>query len=339
MSAPGSPAAPRPPASLLEVRDLRKRFVLGGGALRRPSGWVHAVDGVSFRIERGETLGLVGESGCGKTTVARLLPRLIEPSGGDILFEGESLLGASPARLRRLRPRIQLVFQESTGALDPRKTVEDSVGEGLVLAGARTRKARIDRIVDALARTGLEPGEHLGRFPHELSGGERQRVGIARAIVVDPSVLVCDEVVSSLDASTAGQILDLLDALQRDRGHGCLFISHDLSTVRRVSHRVAVMYLGRIVESGPADRLLREPHHPYTRALLDAWPAEHPSGRKEGRGPRGEVPSAIAPPPGCRFHPRCPRVMERCRREDPPGAEQGPGHVSWCFLERERDRG
>ena len=326
---------------LLEVRDLVVRFHVRHGLLRRQVAAIQAVDGVSLEVARGETLGLVGESGCGKTTLARAILRLVETTSGDVLLDGESLVAVAPGRLRALRRRLQLVFQDSTSALNPRRTVESTVGEGLLLAGVRRRRERRAIVSDLLTRVGLDPARHLSAYPHELSGGQRQRVGIARALVVRPWLVICDEAVSSLDVSVEAQILNLLRQLQAEDGHGYLFISHDLSVVRYLSDRVAVMYLGRIVETGPAGALYEAPHHPYTRALLDAAPsasARGPSASARGRRERivlpGEPPSPIDPPRGCRFHPRCPKVMDRCRMEDPPAVAVGPGHASWCFLPR-----
>lgn len=331
MKSPQPPAhTPSPP--LVEVRDLAQHFPLRRGLFRQVVGAVRAVDGVSFALEKGRTLGLVGESGSGKTTLARCLLRLIEPTAGSVLFEGEPLLAASRRRLRGLRARMQLIFQDPAGALNPRMTVEGAVGEGLMHAGVRSRRTRRERVADALARVGLDARRHLTCYPHELSGGQRQRVGIARALVLRPRLIVCDEAVSSLDVSLEAQILNLLAQLQAEEGFTYLFISHDLSVVRHISDRVGVLYLGRLVELGPASRLYEEPHHPYTRALLASTPASHPARRGRSRVLGGETPSAAAPPGGCRFHGRCPQVQERCRIEEPGPVEIGPGHVSWCFL-------
>jgi len=321
---------------LLEVENLVKHFPVYGGVLRRVVGQVRAVDGVSFSIRRGETFSLVGESGCGKTTLGRSVLRLIEPSGGEVNFDGESILSASPARLRALRREMQAVFQDPYGSLNPRMTVEAIVTEGLINMGTRGRSARRERVAEVLDRVGLDPRRHLRRYPHEFSGGQRQRIGIARALVVRPRFIVCDEAVSSLDVSVQAQIINLLMRLQKEEDYSYLFIAHDLSVVRHVSDHVGVMYLGRLAEVGPRERIHSRPHHPYTRALLASRPAQHPRERESGAALQGEVPSPIAPPSGCRFHTRCPFVMDRCRTEEPPAREIGPGHLSWCFLEEER---
>ncbi|MBI4605818.1 MAG: ABC transporter ATP-binding protein [Planctomycetes bacterium] len=323
-------AADRP---LLEVEGLVKRFPIERGVFRRPAGWVRAVDGVSFEVRRGETLCLVGESGSGKTTLGRVILRLLEPTAGDVRLDGESILRAAGRRLRRLRRDMQVVFQDPYGSLNPRMTAGAAVAEGLVAAGVRSRREREERAAAMLRRVGLDPAGTLGRYPHELSGGQRQRVAIARALVLRPRFVVCDEPVSSLDLSVQAQILNLLLELKAQEGYTYLFITHDMSVVRHVADRVAVMYLGRIVEIGPAAEVLAAPHHPYTRALLEAAPATHPRDRGRRKPLEGEVPSPASPPPGCRFHTRCPLVMDRCRSEEPPAKPVGPGHVSWCFLE------
>jgi oligopeptide/dipeptide ABC transporter ATP-binding protein len=317
---------------LLEAGGLTRHFAVHRGVLRRVVAHVRAVDGVSFRLAAGETLSLVGESGSGKTTVGRLCLRLLEPTSGTIRLDGESLLEIPPARWRRLRRQMQIVFQDPAASLNPRLTAGASVAEGLEIQGLRGGELH-GRVADILARVGLDPLEHADRYPHELSGGQKQRVAIARALVVEPRLLVCDEPVSSLDVSVQAQILNLLERLKAEAGFTCLFISHDLAVVRHLSDHVAVMYLGRIVESGPAGAIFATPHHPYTRALLDAVPASHPRDRGKRQPLAGEVPSPMAPPPGCRFHPRCPVAMDRCRREEPPERELGGGHVSACWLE------
>jgi len=310
---------------LVEARGLVKHFPLGRSVLR-------AVDGVSFTIARGETLCLVGESGSGKSTLGRMILRLLEPTAGDAFFEGEPIFALSGRRLRDLRRHMTMIFQDPLGSLSPRWLVEDIVSEGLINFGPRRRSARRALVEEALERVGLDPRLHLRRYPNELSGGQRQRVGIARALVLEPRFIVCDEPVSSLDVSIQAQILNLLAKLKREEGHSYLFISHDLSVVRHLGDRVAVLYLGRIAEIGPASSVYASPHHPYTKALLESVPASHPSER--GRAPHlgGEIPSPVDPPSGCRFHTRCPFAMERCRIEEPPPVEVGPGHQSWCFL-------
>jgi oligopeptide/dipeptide ABC transporter ATP-binding protein len=316
---------------LVVARGLVKHFPVGGGILGRTR-WLRAVDGVSFEVGRGETVALVGESGSGKTTAGRLVLRLLEATAGEAFFDGEPIFSAPAARLRELRREMQVIFQDPFGSLNPRHTVEAIVGEGLITKGVRSRRARRDLAAAALARVGLDPANHLHRFPHEFSGGQRQRIGIARALVMKPRFIVCDEAVSSLDVSVQAQVLNLLARLQAEEGHAYLFIAHDLAVVRHLSDRIAVMYLGRIVETGPASRIFAAPHHPYTRALLASAPADHPRRRRAGAALAGDIPSPLDPPRGCRFHTRCPLAMDRCRVEDPPPVAAGPGHTSWCFL-------
>jgi len=323
-----------PAAPLVEARGLVKHFPVRRGLLRRTVGWVRAVDGVSLEVREGETLALVGESGCGKTTLGRMLAGLAAPTQGIVKLGGEDLSAAPRGRLRRLRRDLQIIFQDPFGSLNPRWTVEAIVGEGLVNLGVASAERR-DRIALALRKVGLDPQRHLARYPHEFSGGQRQRIGIARALVVHPRFVVCDEVVSSLDVSVRAQILNLLLDLQAESGHAYLFISHDLSVVRHIADRVAVMYLGRIVEEGPARAICEAPHHPYTRALLEAAPAVHPRERKERRPLGDDLPSPLAPPPGCRFHTRCSFRMDRCSLEEPPPLDVAPGHASRCFLPAE----
>ncbi|HVR76141.1 MAG TPA: oligopeptide/dipeptide ABC transporter ATP-binding protein [Planctomycetota bacterium] len=317
---------------LLDVRGLVKHFPVEKGFLRRGAGFVRAVDGVTFHVDARATLSLVGESGSGKTTVGRSVLRLVEPTSGSVHFDGEDVLAAAPGRLRALRREMQVIFQDPYSSLNPRMDVESIVSEGLICAGVRGRKTRRERVERVLLRVGLDPAAHRRRYPHEFSGGQRQRIGIARALVLEPRLIVCDEPVSSLDVSVKAQVLNLLAALQAEVGCAYLFISHDLSVVRHLGGRIAVMYLGRLAEIGPAAEIVAAPHHPYTRALLDAEPAAHPRLRTRRPLLRGDPPSPIDPPAGCRFHTRCPQVMDRCRLEEPPAVEVSPGHVSWCFL-------
>jgi oligopeptide/dipeptide ABC transporter ATP-binding protein len=319
---------------ILEVRDLVKEFHVGGGLFSGPPGVVRAVNGVSFVIRRGETLGLVGESGCGKTTTGRCILKLEEPTGGSIVFEGRDLATATPADLRAVRRRMQVIFQDPYSSLNPRMTVGQIVGEPLAVHGiVQGSAARSARVRELLARVGLLP-QHANRYPHQLSGGQRQRVGIARALAVEPSLIICDEPVSALDVSIQAQIINLLEDLQAEFGLTYLFIAHDLAVVRHISDRVAVMYLGKIVELADRQALYEEPLHPYTRALLSAVPIPDPEleARRERTVLGGEVPSALAPPPGCSFHPRCPIAVDRCRGTVPELREVKPGHWAACLL-------
>jgi oligopeptide/dipeptide ABC transporter ATP-binding protein len=305
------------PGELLSVEGLSKHFPVARGVFGRTIGNLRAVDDVSFRLQRGETLGLVGESGCGKTTTGRAVLRLIEPSAGRIVFDGTDLTALSEHALRSYRRRMQIVFQDPFGSLNPRLRVVDLIGEGLERHGLASGAA-VEREVRALlARVGL-PGGWVGRHPHELSGGQRQRVGIARAIAVQPDLIVCDEAVSALDVSIQAQVVNLLVALRRELGLSYLFIAHDLMLVRHISDNVAVMYLGRIVEHAPSAELFAQPAHPYTRALLSAVPPRDPRARRRRVVLTGDVPTALAPPRGCHFHPRCPAVLGRCSEAPPP---------------------
>jgi oligopeptide transport system ATP-binding protein len=301
---------------LLAVRDLYKHFPVRRGVLRRETGAIRAVDGVSFDLAAGETLGIVGESGCGKTTLGRVVLRLIPPSAGTIHFAGDDLLALDAVALRRKRREMQLIFQDPFGSLNPRLRVGAIVGEGLEVHGLARGAARRARVARLLERVGLRPDAY-DRYPHEFSGGQRQRIGIARALAVEPRLIVADEPVSALDVSIQAQIVNLLQDLQDELGIAYLFIAHDLRVVEHISRRVAIMYLGRIVEQAESRELYANPRHPYTRVLLSAVPEIDPSARRARIRLRGEVPSPIDPPAGCRFHPRCAFAEPRCRAEDP----------------------
>ncbi len=317
--------------ALVDVRGLEKRFALGGAWLGRRRRVIHAVDGVSFTIERGEVLGLVGESGCGKSTTGRLLLRLIEPSAGSIRFEGHDLTALDPARLWATRQRMQIVFQDPFASLNPRMRVGSIIAEPLAIYGRADAAARRRQVAELLEVVGL-PSAFAERYPHELSGGQRQRIGIAAALALQPSLIVADEPVSALDVSVQAQVLNLLMDLRRRFGLTYLFISHDLHVVLHMSDRVAVMYLGEIVEIGPRDALHLTPKHPYTQALLSAVPVADPTLRRERIVPKGEVASPLAVPSGCRFHPRCPFAFDRCRVERPLLQTLAGGHQAACHL-------
>jgi oligopeptide transport system ATP-binding protein len=317
--------------ALLEVNNLVKHFPIKGGMMRRTVANVRAVDGVSFALQKGETLGLVGESGCGKTTTGRVILRLEEATGGEVLFEGSDVLNVSRQRLKRLRRDMQIIFQDPYASLDPRITVGESIAEGLVIHGIGTAQERRDRVREVLGRVGLHP-THVQRFPHEFSGGQRQRIGIARALVMEPKLIICDEPVSALDVSVQSQVLNLLRNLQQEFGLTFLFIAHDLSVVEHISRRVGVMYLGKIVELTERAELFRRPMHPYTKALISAIPIPDPTVRRERIILKGDVPSPINPPAGCRFHPRCWMAREICREVEPAFEKKASGHWSACHF-------
>ena len=316
---------------LLQVRDVKTHFPVRGGLLGRVRGTVKAVDGVSFDVKRGETLGLVGESGCGKSTLGRTLLRLIDPTAGSIRFEGQELTGLSQRELRPLRRRMQLIFQDPYSSLNPRMTVRDIVGEPFAIHGLAKGREREEKVLALLDLMGLSR-EAMERYPHEFSGGQRQRIGIARSIAMRPDLVIADEPISALDVSIQAQIVNLLVDLQRELNLTYVFIAHDLKIVEYISTRVAVMYLGKIVELADAADLYRRPRHPYTQALLSAVPVPDPDHKKTRIILQGDVPSPLAPPPGCAFHPRCPHAFERCRRETPPLYDLGNGHTASCFL-------
>ena len=316
---------------LIEVREVRKHFPIGGGLFGGPRAWVLAVNGVSLAIQPGETLGLVGESGSGKSTLGRLMLRLIEPTSGEVTFDGRSLLALGARELRALRREMQIIFQDPYGSLDPRMRVESIVGEGLAIHGLGPRAQRRERVRELLELVGLPP-EAARRYPHEFSGGQRQRIGIARALAVGPRFVVADEAVSALDVSIQAQILNLLQDLRRRLGLTMLFIAHDLRIIEHLSDRVAVMYLGKIVELAPREAIYTNPRHPYTRALLSAVPVPDPRQRRQRMVLGGDVPSPVEPPPGCAFHPRCPHAEDVCRTVVPPLVAGRGRHAVACHV-------
>jgi len=324
----GDATAPPP---VLEVRDLAQHFAISRGFLRRAAGHVFAVDGVSFSIAPGETLGLVGESGCGKSTVGRAILRLIEPTAGRIMLGGRDITHLSKTELRPLRPQMQIIFQDPFSSLDPRMSAGDIVAEPLRVHRAARGRELARMVAELFDRVGLSKAQMEG-FPHQFSGGQRQRIGIARALALRPKLIVADEPVSALDVSIQAQVLNLMMDLQRERGLAYLFVSHNLAVVEHISHRIAVMYLGRIVEYTDKKTLFVRPLHPYTESLLLAVPVPDPAIKRQKRVLQGDVPSPINPPPGCHFHPRCPYAVERCRIESPALREVQPGQWVACHL-------
>jgi oligopeptide transport system ATP-binding protein len=319
---------------MLDVRDLCMHFPIKEGLLSNTVGHVYAVDGIDLAIRPGETLGLVGESGCGKTTAGRCIMRLYEPTRGQVLFEGRDVLSMEPPELLKTRRKIQMIFQDPYSSLNPRQRVRDILGEVLKVHNLCPQAVRPDRVAELLSEVGLQP-EHGSRYPHEFSGGQRQRIGIARALAMQPKLIVADEPVSALDVSIQAQVINLLDRLKEKHGLSYLIVAHDLSVVEHVSDRIAVMYLGRLTEEASDRQLYTNPKHPYTQALMAAVPIAAAGGRrrrKERKALGGEVPSPINPPSGCRFHPRCPKVMEICRKENPPRLEVEERHFVRCFL-------
>lgn len=319
---------------LLDVRQLKKYFPVRSGLFSKVSAWVKAVDDVSFAIRHRETFGLVGESGCGKTTVGRTILRLMEPTGGEVTFEGANVFAMDSQTLRATRRRMQIVFQDPYSSLNPRMTVGSIVGEPLLVHKLAKGQARTDRVYQLLDRVGLRP-DHAGRYPHEFSGGQRQRIGIARALALNPKFIVCDEAVSALDVSIQAQIINLLKDLQEDYHLAYLFITHDLNVVRYIADRIAVMYLGKLAEVAPSETLFSNPKHPYTQALLSANPLPDPTVQRERILLPGDVPTPLNPPSGCRFHTRCPQAVDHCKTTAPPLIQIGKPedhHVVWCHL-------
>ncbi len=316
---------------LVVVKDLVKYFPVRSGLLQRVVAWVQAVDGISFTIREGETLGMVGESGCGKTTVGRAMLRLIEPTSGAVNFDGTDVLRLKGKELKSMRRNMQIIFQDPYASLDPRMPIGESVMEGLNVHGIGTHRDRVDTMMETLKKVGLED-YHARRYPHEFSGGQRQRIGIARALALRPKFIICDEPVSALDVSIQSQVLNILKDLQREFGLTYLFIAHNLSVVEHISDRVAVMYLGKMVELASREDLYQEALHPYTKALFSAIPVPDPTVKRDRIILKGDVPSPLHPPKGCRFHPRCPVAIDICSVEEPKFLESKKDHWAACWL-------
>jgi len=317
--------------NLIEVRELTKHFPVGEGLFTAGVDVVRAVDGISFTIRRGETFGLVGESGCGKSTTGRCILRLIEPTSGEVSFDGQELLSLGSEELRKLRRDMQIIFQDPYSSLNPRMRVGETIGEPLGIHRIGDRRERRERVIELLRLVGLEP-EHADRYPHEFSGGQRQRIGIARALALNPKFIVCDEPVSALDGSVQAQVVNLLQDLQEQLGLTYLFISHGLAVVEHISTRVGIMYLGKLVEVASSREIFHNPLHPYTRALLSAIPIPGPDARRERLPLIGDIPTAIKPPSGCRFRTRCPIAEPRCAETEPELVEASPDHFVACMV-------
>jgi oligopeptide/dipeptide ABC transporter ATP-binding protein len=317
---------------LVQIKNLYKYFPVRGGILQRVVAWVQAVDNVSFAIREGETLGLVGESGCGKTTVGRCILRLVPATKGEVLYDGQDVYKANSRELKALRRNMQIIFQDPYSSLDPRVPIGESVGEGLLVHGMTNSKERFEIVINTLRKVGLED-YHARRYPHEFSGGQRQRIGIARALALRPKFIICDEPVSALDVSIQAQVLNILKELQGEFGLTYLFIAHNLSVVEHISDRVAVMYLGKMVELTTREELYRDPLHPYTLALLSAIPMPDPTlaSKRDRIILKGDVPSPLRPPSGCRFHPRCPVALPHCAHQEPEFKEVSPDHCVACW--------
>jgi oligopeptide/dipeptide ABC transporter ATP-binding protein len=333
-SLPGSGNGKAKVDNLVEVKDLKKYYPVYGGVLRRVVAQVRAVDGVSFNIKQGETLGLVGESGCGKTTIGQTILGLLPHSGGEVRLDGVNIFGLRGAELKKMRRNMQIVFQDPYSSLDPRLPIGDSIAEGLTIHNIGSPQERFEMVLAALKKVGLED-YHAMRYPHEFSGGQRQRIGIARALTMRPKFIVLDEPVSALDVSIQAQVLNILRDLQREFGLTYLFVAHNLAVVEHISTRVAVMYLGKIVETAPRDDLFAKPLHPYTRALMSAIPVPNPRLKRERIILPGDVPSPLNPPSGCRFHPRCPIARPNCAVDEPELRELRPGHTVACHYAEE----
>ncbi len=316
--------------ALLRIENLKKYFPVRGGLMRKVIAWVQAVDDVSFTIREGETVGLVGESGCGKTTVGRTMLRLIEPTDGTVIFKEQNVVELNDRDLKDIRRDMQIIFQDPYASLDPRMPVGESIGEGLKIHNIGSPKERWEVVMNTLNKVGLQDF-HARRFPHEFSGGQRQRIGIARALALRPKFIICDEPVSALDVSIQSQVLNILRDLQSEFGLTYLFIAHNLSVVEHISDRVAVMYLGKVVEMAPRNELYSNPLHPYTQALMSAIPVPDPTLKRERIILKGDVPSPLNPPSGCRFHPRCPVVMDHCKVEEPAYIEINKDHWVACW--------
>lgn len=319
------------PTPLLSVRNLKKYFLLKRTTVFGPREWVYAVDGVNLDVGRGETLGLVGESGCGKSTLGRTILHLIEPTDGRIVYEGQDITHLKPARLKKIRAEMQIIFQDPYSSLNPRLTIEHIVGDALKTHGLASGSEIPDRVADILDKVGIHR-EKMKCFPHEFSGGQRQRIGIARALILRPKLIICDEPVSALDVSIQAQVINLLGDLKKEFQLSYILIAHDLSVVNYVSNRIAVMYLGKIIELTDSKKLLAKPLHPYTQALMSAVPVLDPDRKKKRIILKGDVPSPVNPPSACRFHPRCPKAMEVCSRVEPLWAEVEPNHFTMCHL-------